>query len=104
MENRIFADEADVEEALKNTGYEVQEFLDSCQYFLVFYLIDNDTMNIVHVISYINKPTENDIVSAYEELATDDEFGLLECSDDLNHFVNTRDRMQQDFPEVLEVQ
>ena len=84
---------------------DAQDFLNGCKYFLGFYLPgeDNDTVSFVHFIGYINRPTNEDIVSAYKELSIDEEFGLLDCSDDLKHHVFTREEMQRKFPDVLEV-
>lgn len=103
MKNKVLVDEGYVNEKLKDSGYEVQDFLDSCSHFLVFYLADGNMINIVHFIGRINNPTDDDIVSAYEELAINEEFGVSEIFDDLNHFVATREEMQQNFPEVLKV-
>lgn len=104
MKSENFADSSDVQNFLQGSGYELQDLLDSCQYFVAFYLPEeNDAINIVHFVNYVNRPTENDILSAYEELSTDEEFGLLDCSDDLNHHVFTRVEVEQNFPEILKV-
>ena len=78
-----------------------QEFLDDCQYFLAFFTIDEEFMHFVHFIAYLDRPSEKDLIHAYEELGTDETFGLIDIHDSLQHVVYDRKFMQETFPDVL---
>jgi len=79
-----------------------QEFMNSCEYFMGFYLLESDMINVYHFIGLKSYPTDENIEAAYEELRTDEEFGLTELTSPLKHFIATREQMAEDFPEVID--
>lgn len=45
---------------------------------------DDETIPMVHFRGYWEKPSHDDIVGLYNELRTDEEFGLIEIIDNLD--------------------
>lgn len=78
-----------------------QKFLDSCNHFLVFAIVDGEDTQPVHYIAYENYPTEDDMAHACYELATDETFGLTEVFDSLGMAVFDRETMGKAFPDSL---
>ena len=62
-------------------------------YALVCYKqIDDDNIQLKHTCCYENEPKQSDVDSLYEELATDEEFGMVGDDDFEMWLINRNDQ------------